>query len=461
MNAPVTKKKTISAIVAVLILMSLMVPVAMAAPPPLVLPPDPIAPTWTEYDLNNQASPALFGITLSGFSGNYSVNTNTNYNGWCVEYSLPVPTTNPVTLYSTYDTNLPADAQTYTDPQTPIVLSNTSLLGQPVPWDKLNYLLNHKQGTAQEIQTAIWLLIWGESPFAVTPNVTAMLTAANASVNFVPAPGQIIAVLLYIDGIGHDPNTEWQETVIELTVPSYDLGDLPATYPTLLANNGPSHQLGQNLFLGQCVDGELDGQPNATATGDDTAVGSPVSGTPSCIDDEDGVTPVAGKGGAGNGVGWTVGTVVAGGGGAVQVTITGGPVCLGAFFDFAHSGTTLTPAPLLDTNGAAVTQPIAVGTPTFYFDIPANTFNGQPIYARFRVTSPVSNACAPASPVFSPTGPAPDGEVEDYQWNFNPTAVTLSGISASSAASPVALPLGIVTILGVLLGGIVLVRRPL
>ena len=37
------------------------------------------------------------------------------------------------------------------------------------------------------------------------------------------------------------------------------------------------------------------------------------------------------------------------------------------------------------------------------------------------------------------------GEVEDYQWSFGPNAVTLSGMTASSAASPLALPLGLVT----------------
>ena len=168
MNAPITKKKVFSGIVAVLILMSLTAPAAMAAAtaPPLVLPPNEITATISQYDLNWDitASPAFFGITLGGFSGNYSVNTSTNYNGWCLEHTLAVPTTDPIRLYSTYDPNMPADARTYTDPQTPIVLSNPSLLGQPVPWDKLNYLLNHKQGTAKEIQTAIWLLIWGEAP---------------------------------------------------------------------------------------------------------------------------------------------------------------------------------------------------------------------------------------------------------------------------------------------------------
>ena len=181
MNAPITKKKVFSGIAAVLILMSLTAPVAMAAPaaPPLALPQNQVTATYSEYDIFAQASPALFGITLGGFSGSYSVNTNTVYLGWCLEPGIPTPPA--VRLYSTYDTDLPDDAQTYTDPLTPIVQSNPSLLGQPVPWDKLNYLLNHKQGTAKEVQTAIWLLIWGESPpeFEETSNVTAMLTASE------------------------------------------------------------------------------------------------------------------------------------------------------------------------------------------------------------------------------------------------------------------------------------------
>ena len=452
MNAPITKKKVFSGIVAVLILMSLTAPVAMAAPaaPPLALPQNQVTATYSEYDIFAQASPALFGITLGGFSGNYSVNTNTAYLGWCLELGIPTPPTNAVRLYSTYDTDLPDDAQTYTDPLTPIVQSNPSLLGQPIPWDKLNYLLNHKQGTAKEVQTAIWLLIWGESPpeFEETSNVTAMLTAADASVNFVPAPGQIIAVLLYIDGIGHDPETELQETIIELTVPPYyDRGDLPdgtlgvpQSYPTLNANGGPSHLVGPNLYLGQCVDAEPNGQPNNEALGDDPAIAAPSYGTCTSTDDEDGVqrTP---------NVNWTVST-----GGSVDVTVAGGPGCLSGWIDWNGNGD-LTD----DGDNILDNVPLNVGTSIQTFTVPVPV-NGT-YYARFRLY-PVdgNNLCTTAR---TPTGEAPGGEVEDYQWGFVPTAVTLSGISASSAASPVALPLGIVTILGVLLGGIVLARRPL
>ena len=455
MNAQITKKKVFSGIVAVLILMSLTAPVAMAAAtaPPLVLPdpdqnPNPITATYSEYDLDAPASPALFGITLGGFSGSYSVNTNTEYLGWCLEYGIPTPTTNAVRLYSTYATNLPANAQTYTDPLTPIVANGQASLNSPIPWDQLNYLLNHKQGTAKEVQTAIWLLIWGEAPFQVTDAVTNMLNDARASVNFVPAPGQIIAVLLYIDGIGHDSETELQETIIELTVPPYyDRGDLPdgtlgvpQSYPTLNANGGPSHLVGPNLYLGQCVDAEPNGQPNTEALGDDPAVTAPSYGTCTSTDDEDGVqrTP---------NVNWTVST-----GGSVNVTVAGGPGCLSGWIDWNGNGN-------LTDGGDNILDNVAVNTgtsiKTFTVPVPVN----GTYYARFRLY-PVdgNNSCTTAR---TPTGEALGGEVEDYQWGFVPTAVTLSGISASSAASPAALPLGIVTILGILLGGIVLARRPL
>jgi hypothetical protein len=48
-----------------------------------------------------------------------------------------------------------------------------------------------------------------------------------------------------------------------------DWGDAPAPYPTTKAQNGASHGIRPGFFLGNRVDVEEDGQPNATATGDD------------------------------------------------------------------------------------------------------------------------------------------------------------------------------------------------
>ncbi|MCB1613346.1 MAG: hypothetical protein KDI60_16565, partial [Xanthomonadales bacterium] len=74
---------------------------------------------------------------------------------------------------------------------------------------------------------------------------------------------------------------------------AFDLGDLPDgaagiganNYRTLLrgpGDNGPQHRIVNGLFLGAGVDNEADGQPAATADGDDLAGATP--------DDEDGIT---------------------------------------------------------------------------------------------------------------------------------------------------------------------------
>jgi hypothetical protein len=138
--------------------------------------------------------------------------------------------------------------------------------------------------------------------------------------------------------------------------------------------------------------------------------------------------------------GWSNGTVASGQGGAVSLTISGAPACLGAFMDFNASGA-LSAVTLRDASGAAISQPIAAGSYTFYFDVPAGTFTGSggnpTIYSLFRVTSPVSGSCA-GSPANSATGAAPDGEVESFGWGFTPTAVTLREFRAMPRFDPAA-----------------------
>ncbi|NQV31364.1 MAG: cadherin-like domain-containing protein [Phycisphaeraceae bacterium] len=61
----------------------------------------------------------------------------------------------------------------------------------------------------------------------------------------------------------------------ERRLPDWDFGDAPDTarsggYPTLLANDGARHFHNSNVLLGHRIDAEPDGQPNASATGDDT-----------------------------------------------------------------------------------------------------------------------------------------------------------------------------------------------
>ena len=156
-----------------------------------------------------------------------------------------------------------------------------------------------------------------------------------------------------------------------------DWGDAPdQPYPTLAANNGANHTLGGGLMLGVTVDAEPDGQPDATATGDDLA-GSP--------DDEDGVT--------------FQGPLVPGQNTQMTVVVSA-PCDISAWIDFNANSSWLDPIDLLFSG---LTLP--AGPNVFLLPIPAAAIPGF-TFARFRVTT---------TGALTPTGNAPDGEVEDYQ----------------------------------------------
>ena len=196
-----------------------------------------------------------------------------------------------------------------------------------------------------------------------------------------------------------------------------DWGDLPdPLYPTLSANNGPRHVIG-DLYLGACIDAEADGQPNSAATGDDNgASGYTVGSCATVNDDEDGVTPASP---------WTNGP----NGGAVTVTANqSGYLC--AWFDFG-SASGSAPDGVFDT---FVSQPVSAGGQSVPFDIPAGTFESGPefvtVYARFRLFES-DPGCTLASGF---TGEAKNGEVEDYRFEFRPTAVSLQSVVAQTTS---------------------------
>ncbi len=191
---------------------------------------------------------------------------------------------------------------------------------------------------------------------------------------------------------GPAPNGEVEDyrVTIEQTA-SLDYGDAPdPTYPTLSGSGGASHVLGQTgPRLGACVDAESNGQPNAGATGDDTAVGAPVFGTCSNNDDEDGITiPTLTEGVASN----------------ITVVVSNVACVLNAWIDFNGDG---------DWNDAgeqvATNLPRNTGSSNFSVTPPAASTQAT-TFARFR--------CSTQSGLGT-TGAAADGEVEDYPVTIN------------------------------------------
>ena len=175
----------------------------------LSLPTDPVFVAHGPWNAGTLGG--TIDITLNHVpTGDFDVSDG-HYAGWCIEDNFRDDFNGPVTLRDSTESDTLSWPPSY----------------RAVPWDQVNYLLNHKNGTIQEVQAAMWLLTWGQSgTFPVTAAAQAMYDDAVANgTGFMPGPGQVVAVILEGDGLGPDGH---QDTVIEVMVPQPEpaaLGD--------------------------------------------------------------------------------------------------------------------------------------------------------------------------------------------------------------------------------------------
>jgi hypothetical protein len=130
------------------------------------------------------------------------------YPGWCIQDYVPADLHNqPAKLYSTIGGSLPADVAS-------------------LAWGKVNYILNHKTGTPntlqlfEDVQTAIWVVLGEPNPeFGISANAQTMIAAANANPSFVPGTNDIVAVIIYSDGmlpVNYRNRYQIQESICEM-----------------------------------------------------------------------------------------------------------------------------------------------------------------------------------------------------------------------------------------------------
>lgn len=189
-----------------------------------------------------------------------------------------------------------------------------------------------------------------------------------------------VATLVDTSGVPLSYSTVDGDFDIEMV---YDFGDAPdPTYPTELGSNGARHGIVPGFLLGTLLDWEDDGQPNASATGDDNAG----------ADDEDGVsftsriTPER----------------------TATVDVTASSVgLLDAWVDFNDDGD------WSDTGEQVFSsEALVAGLNSLSFAVPENAVYTASTFARFRFSS------AGGLPH---DGLADDGEVEDYEAVIEPT----------------------------------------
>ena len=197
-----TKKILAVCFVVLMAISSILVsPARAAVPATLVLPSIPV--TIEAFDDTG----SYFNISLSNVPSGYNV-VNRVYPGWCVDRTAEMtrsPAIHQATLYSSLN------------PPGELAIQN---------WTMVNYILNHKQGNASNIQEALWYFVnFHPDGYSPTSEVAwAIVNDAKANgTGFVPGPGQAVSIICS-PVITPPPVPDVQVTVIEIRMPS--IGDL-------------------------------------------------------------------------------------------------------------------------------------------------------------------------------------------------------------------------------------------
>lgn len=137
---------------------------------------------------------STYRTTFYNCPAGYDIAPNTPYAGWCVDLAHVI---NPNQMYtmSVYST---------LDPELPDRLVDDD-------WDKVNYILNHKQGSRSAVQSAIWYFVGGGAYPQLDDAVDMVEAALLNGEGFAPKPDEVLAVALYTP----EP---LQETIFEVEV---------------------------------------------------------------------------------------------------------------------------------------------------------------------------------------------------------------------------------------------------
>jgi len=223
-----------------------------------------------------------------------------------------------------------------------------------------------------------WIPVPGDGRSNVVWRLAALAPSEAATLSFTVAANSLI------EYVTNTASVQWSWADLpagqpesasassRITIRRLDFGDAPAPFPTSRVDDGARHRIVPGFQLGATVDAEPDGLPHALAKGDDLAG----------VADEDGVQ---------------FGPLISDSRATIKVTASA-PGRLNAWLDFDRDGA-WSPVEQVFTN-----RPLVAGENVLTFMVPAGIPNGTNC-ARFRFSS---------APDLSPTGEAPDGEVEDY-----------------------------------------------
>ncbi|HAV76487.1 MAG TPA: hypothetical protein DCX53_03940 [Anaerolineae bacterium] len=213
-------KKILRITFALILLLSLVSTSAFAAPKSIAIPDLEESKSATvSYSDWLAGTNSTFDISLSDLAVDSGLQ-NGVYSGWCIQDEITeLLHGESATIYPSVSDDLPSD-----------------LIG--LPWGKINYLLNNKIHGAgktdldffKDVQTAIWLLLGDKKlEFGISQEAQQMVDEANNHPEFVPGDGDLIAFIVYYDGMSRKKSDRVQEVIIEVV---YQLPPTETPTPT-------------------------------------------------------------------------------------------------------------------------------------------------------------------------------------------------------------------------------------
>ena len=258
-------------------------------------------------------------------------------------------------------------------------VNNTSLIQRGLPGVALGNVavpfVPHVSFTAAQMAASIASAINGGALAGVTAEARENQVVVVGADSILGIANVAVGAIKDLAGNRLQPNRFDGSTVFTVFLGSgFDYGDAPSPYPVLKADNGARHEVVDGFMLGNSVFATVDGQPSANADADP----------------------------GDNGVVFSTLTVAYSG--QISVTARGitveRPGYLDAWIDFNGDGDWNDPGEKIFDSVLLVE-----GTNSLTFDVPTTAVPGA-TFARFRLSS---------SGGLAPTGPASDGEVEDYR----------------------------------------------
>ncbi len=193
---------------------------AVTAPgPPSTQTPDSPVPMFIRQGPNSRFESFFIDVRYG-----YDLVDFEFYKAWCLAKGKPIRRNaiHKIRLHKCYDPDIPPEFR-------------------HMGWNQINYIINHKSGSKEDVQQAIWHFTYGETPISLGREASQLVEEANLKgKDYKPADGELEAIVCL-------PDKKKQPVFIEHKIPvatASHMAAAPASLvlvtPLLVAAASPS-----------------------------------------------------------------------------------------------------------------------------------------------------------------------------------------------------------------------------